>query len=164
YRARTVEAGRKLLSPANLTAIDQLHRRAREGLAAMGSSLDRRGHLMADALQAVKEARQRGDTSEELDATDLWCQLVVLLWRRELDRLKAPARRPPDPSGLTGGVIENPVAAALEGLEKTLEPFAGITYREVRTAASDMAQRRPEDSIALATAADAIAVSARAEG
>jgi hypothetical protein len=164
-RERTA-AREKLLTPAALDAITRFQEQARQQLAESGSLLERRSHVLREALADLKEARRLGDDSVEAALTDLWAQALPLFWRQERDELtrsaavnagKPKASETPT-STRTPEAPPEPDVVPLAGLEKAIAEFSALTPDAVLRAAAALAKQHTSDPAALAGVADLISV------
>lgn len=166
-RQRWKTAEERLLTPVGMAAIGQFQERARKQLQESGGLLGRYTNSLLDAFRDLDEARRLGDQNVEASLTDLWGQVVLLSWRQEAARINTPdveAAFSAGPSEGSQGRSKLDLKQHLEDQAKLLAPFAAITPDATLRAAADMAKRHPSDPVALAGAADIIAVVAAMKG
>ncbi|HEU4753044.1 MAG TPA: hypothetical protein VFU47_08040 [Armatimonadota bacterium] len=145
----------RLIALSTGNTVADFHRQSAGALQGAGDVLGRRSQLLSRALNELKAARRLGDTSTELELTELWCKLLVVLWRQEMTRAGVTAssggKEPGGPANASGDVTRSV-------LEKALVPFGEIDAGKLLQSAAELGKQRKSDPAALAGAADIISV------
>lgn len=133
----------------------RLRDRARAGLKESGSVIERRHSDLMGAAADIREARERGDRSTELELTGFWTHVLALCQRQGLQQLQVSARE-----GLFNGALDRDLQLkeALQGIEKPLASFAEVTPDAVLRAAAEFGRSHRDDPAALAGAADVLSI------
>src|SRR5205085_7977283 len=128
-----------------------------------GPMLTHRLELLHEAASEVREARRLGDTSTELELTDLWIQTLSFLWRSELaETIKKESESRASPSGHAASSV--PEILPVTTLRGALASLDAPAEEAVLRAAADLGKRKPTDAEALAGAADIISLVRASDG
>jgi hypothetical protein len=153
----------KVLTPKMLATIQEVQEQTRRHLKESGLLLEQRTRALQEAMSELQEARRLGDDGVEGALTGLWTQVVPLLWRRQREDL-SPSTRPGAKASPTPQPAAPPPSAGftetlpLAGVERALASFSEITPESVLRGAAAVAKQHPEDTSAMAGAADVITV------
>lgn len=109
--------------------------------------LDRRAEALAAAFSDFREARRLGDSSTELELSELWGRVILLFWRQELQDLQRQE-----------AATISQLQAMIARQEKPLAAYQEISTSSILRLAGELAVERSTDPIALAGAADVLAV------
>jgi hypothetical protein len=138
--------------------IKEYQEQAQTKLASLRPSFEQRNYSLSEVMKDLAEARKLGDTGVELALTDLWAQVMVLYGQQVLRESDIPNQSKAPNTGYS----DERAALQLQitGLRKGLSAFDQITRDSVLRAAVDLTRRHPNDPVAMAGAADVIAVAA----
>jgi hypothetical protein len=120
--------------------VTRFQEQALQKLADSQPLLDQRSQALSATFEELKAARRLGDTGTELELTELWSQVIVLLWREQPAKLQ--------PLG----------TARVAAVTKALAPFESIQPEALLRAVAALAKQQPTDPTALAGAADVVSV------
>ena len=152
------EQFRQLLQYVESDEVKGFRSAARKRIARALPLAEQRTSALAGAFDDLREAGRLGDRSAEARLTELWADVVVLLWRIDLQRLPGRARVPQQGSERSPSPSSSFFTQLGINLRRTMQPFEGVTVDSVLDNARALAQDRSDDPRALAGAADVISV------
>jgi hypothetical protein len=135
----------RLLAAGDVAAFRQDARNRVEGCADL---LDERTRALSRSRSALNEARRLGDPAAELDLTELWTEVAVLLWREQPGLVRQLEQSAPVDERSSIG----------EAAAKAIASFENITRASTLQRAVALAERGASDPVALAGAADVLAL------
>jgi hypothetical protein len=129
----------QLAAAVRLPATDQFQARLQKGPADLAELAERSARALADARAQLESARTAGSSTTDLLLSDLWQQVATVIHSQHLRELEVP---PP----------------GLQGTKSGKNAPADVTPESVLRAAVRVSDEFTEDPLALAGAADVIAV------